>query len=119
MQVFAMFGVGDGMGLVAVRLARLGQQDQGCCISRLGAEGQVQQDEWVGVPDKRPENVEEDPDGHEDRLADQEGRGSEEAGEGFGLESERIIAEGRRKMRMRAMEAEEMVLCLLDMVGQV
>ncbi len=119
MQVFAMFGIGDGIGLVAVRLAGLGQQDQRCGIGGLGAEGQVQQDEGICIPDKRPEDVEQNPDGDEDRLADQESRGAEEAGEGFGLQPERIIAEGRGEMRMRAMKAKQVMLRLLRMVGRI
>ena len=44
-QGFAVLRIGVGLGFVAGRLTRLGQQDQRRGVGRLQAESQVEQDE--------------------------------------------------------------------------
>jgi hypothetical protein len=46
MQLLAVLGVGDAVGLVAVGLAGLGQKDQRRGIGGLSREGEVEQNGW-------------------------------------------------------------------------
>ncbi len=87
-----VLGVGPGAGRagavllglhpVAVGLPVLRQQDQRRGVGGLGGEGQVEQDERVGVPAQPDgEDVQRDPDDHDDRLDGQEAAGAEEPGD--------------------------------------
>ena len=91
-----MNGVGLLRGTVALGLARLGQQNQGGRIGRLSREGQIEEDEGVGVPleDEDPEGVEGDPGDHDQGLDDDEGGGAEDPGEALGRLPEAVRAEG-------------------------
>ena len=95
MQLLAMLGVGDAVGLVAVSLARLGQKDQRRGIGGLSREGEVEQNERIDVELRPADDVDQDPDRDEDRLPDQERRRAEEAGEILGLPAEPIVSERR------------------------
>jgi hypothetical protein len=64
----AVLDVGFGMGLIAVGLPSLRQQDERRRIGRLRAEGQVQQDKGVQIKLRHPGHVEADPDCHNERL---------------------------------------------------
>ena len=101
--------VGLGLGLVAVGLPGLRQQDEWRRIGCLRAEGQVQQNKGIQVKLRHPGHVEADPDGHEERLGDQERGGSKEAREGLGFDTEPVIPENRGEMHVGGMEAERMV----------
>ena len=49
MQFLAVLGVGDAVRLVAVGLARLGEQDQRRRIGRLSRECEIEEDERIDV----------------------------------------------------------------------
>ena len=61
MQSLTMFRVGEGMGRVAIGLARLREQDEWSRIRRLQAEGEVEEDEWIDVERCKPEDINENP----------------------------------------------------------
>jgi len=109
-QRLAMLGVRLGEGLVAVRLPRLGEQDQRRRVGGLGAERQVEQDEGVGIEMGQPPDVERDPAADEHGLDDQEDGGAEEAGEALRLAAEPVAAEDRGQVRMRPVEAVEVLV---------
>ena len=71
MEIFAMPCIRQGMRLVAVRLPRLRQQDQGRRIGGLQAEGEVEQNKGVKVEGDEAQDVRQDPDGNDKRLPDQ------------------------------------------------
>jgi hypothetical protein len=73
--------VGVGVGLVAVSLPRLRQQDQRRGVSRLQAEGQVQENEWVRIEVRDPDQIDHHPAGDDPRLDDQVRRGDRSAGQ--------------------------------------
>ena len=108
-EVFAMGGVGLGVGLVAVCLPGLGKQDERGGVGGLEAEGEVKQDERVLVETPfagEGQNIDDDPDGDDSRLADEKYRGSEEPGKGLGLEREPVVAKYRAQMHVGQVEPE-------------
>ena len=58
-QSLAMFRIGEGMSRVAVGLAGLRQQYEWSRICRLQAEGEVEEDEWIDVERRKPEDIDE------------------------------------------------------------
>ena len=90
-----MFSVGYGMSLVPVGLSGLSQEDEGRRVSRLQAEGKVEKYERVDVEYENSDAVQENPDGDNDRLADEEYWRSKEACERLGFERKPIGAESR------------------------
>jgi hypothetical protein len=79
------------VGPVPVVLAVLGQQDQRGGVGGLRREGQVEQDERVGVPVlDQPDRVQDDPADHDDGLAGQEAAGAEEPGDALGHPAEGV-----------------------------
>jgi hypothetical protein len=60
----------------------------------------------VQVKLRHPSHVEDDPDGHDERLGDQERGGPKEAREGLGFDAEPVIPEDRGEMYVGSMEAE-------------
>src|SRR6185369_11617251 len=105
-QRLAMLGVRIRMGLVAIGLSGLGEQDERCGVRGLQAEREVQQDEGEDVESRETGAVQRDPDGDQDRLPDQECRRSEEAGEALGAHPEPVVAERRGQMRVWLVKAE-------------
>lgn len=80
-QSIAMVGVGLAQRLVPVRLSGLRQQDQRSRIGGLQGEGEIQQDERLGVPTQRHrDHVGHDPKNDQHRLTDQKPRRPEENG---------------------------------------
>jgi len=59
-------------GLVAVGLPGLSEQDERRCVGGLQAEGEVQEDEGVDVEAGETDGIDGDPEGHHDRLRNQE-----------------------------------------------
>ena len=91
---------------VAVVLAVLGQQDQRRGVGGLGGEGQVEQDERVGVPAQLDgDDVEGDPDDDDDRLDGQEAAGAQEPGDPLGEPAERVGVAAAGSCRGRARPA--------------
>jgi hypothetical protein len=83
-----------GLRLVAIGLTGRREQDQRGGVRGLRREGEVQQDEGVRVPAQaQGDDVEGNPDCDEQRLADDELRGPEEAREPLGELAEAICAE--------------------------
>ena len=109
MQVLAMLRIRLGVQLVALGLAGLRQQNQRCRVGGLQTEGEVQQDERIFVKRRQPHDVDDDPERHHKGLTDEKHRRAEEAGEGFRLQREPVVAKHRREMGMRQMEAKEFV----------
>jgi hypothetical protein len=73
----AVFGDLDA---VAVGLAVLGEQDERGSVGGLSGEGQIEQDERVGIPaDGCCRDVQSDPDDDDDSLDDEESRRAEES----------------------------------------
>ncbi len=105
-EVFTVLGIRISMGLVTIRLASLGKQNERSSVGGLEAEGEVQQDEWIDIETKNAHRIEGDPYRHDDRLADEEGGRAEEPGKGLCLESEPITAEDRCKMDVGSVETE-------------
>ena len=103
---FAMLCVGIRMGLVAVRLAGLGQQDERRGVGGLQAERQIEQDERIDIEMEDARRVECDPHPDHDRLADEKHRRAEKPCKTLRLESEPIVAENRREMPVGRVEAE-------------
>lgn len=112
---FAMAGVGFGAGFITVRLAGLGEEDERSGVGGLKTEGEVEEDEGVDVEVAIACRIHANPDGDDDGLADEKDGGAEEAGEGFGLEGEPIVAEGGAEVKMGQMEADVVV----RMIGMV
>src|ERR1051326_7108175 len=80
--------------LVPVRLARLREQDQRRGIGGLRREREIQEDERVRIPAERDScGVDRDPHGHEDRLAEDVLRRSEEPRGLLGAAAERVLSE--------------------------
>jgi len=102
----AVLDVGFSVGLVAVGLPGLRQQDERRRIGRLRAEGQVQQDKGVQVKLRHPGHVEDDPDCHDERLGDQEYGGPKETCKGLGFDAEPVTPEDRAEMQVGSMEAK-------------
>ena len=103
-QLLAVLGVGDRMRLVAIGLARFGEQDQRRRIGRLQRKGEVEQDEGIDVERRPTRHVDPDPHADDDRLGDKKGRRAEEAGEGFRLQREPVAAENGFEMGVRQMK---------------
>ena len=116
-QRFAMLGVGVGMRFVAVGLAGLRQKNERRGVGGLQAEGEVQKDKGIDIKMGEPEDVDDNPDGDDERLADEKNRGAEETGECFGLEREPIIPKDGSEVPMRQMKAE-MVRTTFRRVGR-
>jgi hypothetical protein len=102
----AVRGVGVGVRLVAIGLPGLGEQDQRCCIRRLQAEGEVEKNERLEVELGETDDIECDPDDHQDRLHGQEGRRPEEAGKALGSDPEPVVTERRGEMRVGFVKSE-------------
>ncbi len=97
----AMERIGLRMGLVAVRLPRLRQQDQRRGVRGLQAEREIEQDERIEVEFPDADQVQADPDRDDDRLRDEEKRRAEKPGERLRLEGKPIVPERRREMQVR------------------
>src|SRR5258708_15924130 len=108
MKVFAMLGVGDGVRLIPVSLSRLREKNERRRISGLQDESQIEQDEGIKVEIDEADDVDDDPDGHEDGLAYQKDRRSKKAGKVFRLKGEPVVAKNRAKMQMRLMKSVKM-----------
>ena len=83
--------------LVPLGLPRRGEQDERGRIGRLCREGEVQEDEGIGVELERPgcdEAVVGDPDDDDDRLPDDVAGSPEEAGDLLGEDPKTVAAEG-------------------------
>src|SRR5258708_5780687 len=104
-----MLGIGDGVHLIPVSLSRLRQENEWRRISGLQAECQIEQDEGIYVEIGEAEDVDGDPDGHEDALANQKDRRSKKAGKAFRLEGEPIVAKNSAEMQMRSMKSVEVI----------
>ena len=107
-QVFPMLGIGVGVGFVAIRLTRLGQQDQGCGVGGLQAEREIEQDEWIDVEMDQARSVQGDPCSDEEGLPDQKSRRSKKPREGLGLEGKPIIPKQRCQVGMGREKAQVM-----------
>ena len=105
-EVFAVLRIGIGMGLVAIRLARLGEQNQRCRVGCLQAERQIQKYERIDIEMNHARRVQRDPCGDDHRLADKERRRSEKPRERLGLEREPIVPENRSEMKMWCVKTE-------------
>ena len=105
-QGFAMLCVGVGLGFVAGGLTCLGQQDQRRGVGRLQAERQVEQNERVHVEVRDAGHVQHHPQHYDGGLRTEKGRRAEEARKGFGLEGERIVAEGGRQVGVASVETQ-------------
>src|SRR6516164_2328815 len=93
MQLLTVLRVGKAVGLVAVGLAGLSEQDQRRRISGLEREREIEQDERIDVELCPTGHVNHDPEADNDGLGDKEGRSTEEAGEIFRLLAEPVAAE--------------------------
>src|SRR4029077_15926273 len=91
-QSLTMFRVGEGMSGVAVGLAGLRQQYERSRIRRLQAEGEVEEDEWIDVERRKPEDVDENPNGNDARLSDEKARRAKKASERFSLQGKPVVA---------------------------
>jgi hypothetical protein len=89
--------------LVPVGLAGLREQDQRCRVGGLRREGEIQQDERIGIPAKADrKGVHRDPRDHRDRLAGYVLRRAEEARCGFSASPEGVFTKSTRHMRHTA-----------------
>lgn len=93
--VFAVLGIRFRMCFVAIRLSGLGEQDQRRGIGGLQAEGEVQENKRVNVELGPAHEINDDPERHDDGLADEKYRRTKKPREGLGFEREPIIAEYR------------------------
>ena len=92
--LIGQLGEAPGVVLVAVGLARLGEQDQWRRVRGLRRERQVQQDERVRVPAQAErDGVDDDPGRDEHGLPDDELRCPEEACKALGEPAEGVVAE--------------------------
>src|SRR6266536_1962019 len=106
-KLLAVERVCYGAGLVPIGLPCLREQDQWRRVRRLRREGEVEQDERIGVPAQPGgDGVQRDPDDDDERLADEELRRAEEAREGLGSPTEGVAAERRGEMHVRLVEAK-------------
>src|ERR1700758_1254310 len=105
-QCFAMTCVGVRMRLVAIGLTRLCEQDQRCCVCRLKAERQIQQDERIHVETCHAAHVQSNPYSDDQGLRQQKRWRAEEACERFRLQRKPVVAEDGRKMRMRKLKTQ-------------
>ena len=103
-----MLGIGIGMRLVAVCLAGLRKQDEGCGIGCLETEREIEQDKGVDVELEDTEDVEANPDRHQNCLGDEKHWGAKKSSKGLGLQREPIISEDRVQMQVRKVKAEVM-----------
>ena len=87
-----MFRIGEGMSGVAVGLAGLRQQYQWSRICRLQTEGEVEEDEWIDVKRRKPEDIRENPNGNNDSLSDEKGRRAKKASERLSLQGKPVVA---------------------------
>ena len=108
-EVFPMLRVGIGMGLVAVRLPGLRQQNEGRGIGGLETEREIEEDEGINVELGEAENIQADPDDDDGRLPHQKKRGAKKTGEGLRLQREPIVAEDPVKVNVRQVEAQMML----------
>src|SRR5260221_10337061 len=108
MKVFAMLGVGDGVHLIPVSLSCLRKKNERRRIGGLQAESQIEQDEGIKVEVDEADDVDDDPDGHEDGLAYQKDRRSKKAGKVFRLKGEPVVAKNGAKIQMRLMNPGKM-----------
>ena len=92
MQCLTMFGVGAGMGYVAVGLSGLCQQDERRRICRLQAESKVEEDEWINVEGCKPSDIDENPKRNDDGLSDEKGRRPKKASKRFSLQGKPVVA---------------------------
>jgi hypothetical protein len=106
-QGLPVFGVCVGVHLVALRLARLRQEDQWRRVRGLRRERQVEQDERVLVEvDEDLESVEHDLRHHHDGLRDDVPGRTEETSDRLSSPSERICAERRGEVLVLPVESE-------------
>ena len=110
-QLLAVASVGIGVGLVAVGLTRLREQDQRGRVGRLGTEGQVQEDEGIEVEVRPSDRVRGDPERDQHGLRDQERRGAEEARERLRPQAEPIAPERRVQVRVRRVKTKVVLAC--------
>ncbi len=105
-QLFTVPRISLGVGLVAVGLTGLSEQDQRRRVRGLEAEREVEQDERIGVVRRDAHRVDDDPDGDNDRLGDEECRGAEETGEVLGSLAESAAAESGGQVFVAGVETE-------------
>jgi hypothetical protein len=76
-------------------LAGLRQQYEWSRVCRLQAEGKVEEDERVDVECCQPEDIDDYPNGHDDRLSYEKRRRAKKASERFSLQGKPVVAKNR------------------------
>ena len=103
---FAMLGVGVGVRLVPIGLARLCQQNERSGVGSLQTEREVKENEWINVKMRDADDVQNNPNCDDDGLRNQEDRRAEEAGERLRLERKPVVAENCIQNPMRKMKTK-------------
>ena len=91
-QILTMFRIGEGMSGVAVSLSGLRQQYKWSGVCGLKAKGEVQENERVDVECRKPDDVDEYPNGNDDGLSDEEPGCAKKASERFSLQGKPVVA---------------------------
>jgi hypothetical protein len=83
------------VGLIAIRLTRLCEQNERRGIGSLKTEGEIQEDERIEIEFENTGDVQSDPQKDHQRLSHEKERRSKKTGESLGLQGEPIIPENR------------------------
>lgn len=100
---------GIGMYLVAIRLPRLGEQNQRCGLRRLKTKCEIQKNKWIYVELRQTHYVHADPDRDNHRLPNQERWCPKEAREAFSFQCKPVVTKHRVEMDIRLVKAVVMV----------
>ena len=103
---FAVMRIGIGVRLIAIRLTRLGQQDQRRGVGGLETESEIKKNERIDIEMNDAGDIENDPTRDEQGLADQKRGSSEKSGECLSFQREPIVAESGHEMRVRQVKAK-------------
>jgi hypothetical protein len=109
-EVFSVLCISQGVSFVPVGLTCLRKQDEWRCVSRLQAEREVEENEWIDVERHDAKSIYQNPDGDHDRLADEEHRRPKETRECLGFERKPVCTENWRKVGVGTVESERMMI---------
>ena len=94
------------MRFVAVGLAGLREEDERRGIGRLQTEGEVEENEGIDIEMDDADDVENNPNRHDEGLPNEEDGRAKEAGKGLRFERKPIVPENGSEMVMRKVKTK-------------
>ena len=91
LQSLTMLRIGERMSGITVGLAGLRQQYERGRICRLQTKGEIEENKWVDIEGRKPEDVDEYPNRYDDGLCDEKCGSAKKASERLSLQGKPVV----------------------------